>query len=103
MSAFEKEIESLINSSDFPKVISLLEEEINQNNEISTKYKYSLKLAEVYYLNRNFKKSKNLAENLLDTLRDSRVGSSTVSPISNVRDVLRYLRDAKTLMEYNPR
>lgn len=44
-----------------------------------------------------------LAENLLDTIRDTRVGSNTVSPISNVRDVLRYLRDAKTLMEFNPR
>lgn len=45
----------------------------------------------------------SLAENLLDTIRDTRVGSNTVSPISNVRDVLRYLRDAKTLIEFNPR
>jgi tetratricopeptide (TPR) repeat protein len=44
-----------------------------------------------------------LAEKLLDTVRDNRIASTTVSPITNVRDVLRYLRDAKTLIEFNPR
>ncbi|MHA2074631.1 MAG: tetratricopeptide repeat protein, partial [Candidatus Hodarchaeales archaeon] len=44
-----------------------------------------------------------MAEDLLDNIRDNRVGSNAASPITNVRDVLRYLRDAKTLIEFNPR
>lgn len=46
---------------------------------------------------------RTMAEKLLDAIRDTRVGNTPVSPISNVRDVLRYLRDAKTLIELNPR
>jgi len=46
---------------------------------------------------------RTMAEKLLDAIRDTRVGNTPVSPISNVSDVLRYLRDAKTLIELNPR
>ncbi|MFX0086059.1 MAG: tetratricopeptide repeat protein [Candidatus Hodarchaeota archaeon] len=52
---------------------------------------------------RQIPRFQKLAEKLIDTIRDNRVSSTTVSPITNVRDVLRYLRDAKTLIEFNPR
>ncbi len=44
----------------------------------------------------------NLAEKLLENIRSNRVGSTNISPITNIRDVLRYLRDAKTLIESQP-
>jgi tetratricopeptide (TPR) repeat protein len=40
-----------------------------------------------------------LAEELLDTIRQRRVESVDVSPISNIKDVVRYLRDVKTFVE----
>lgn len=44
-----------------------------------------------------------LAEKLLDNIHKSRVGSVPLSPITNVRDALRYLRDAKTLIDSQSR
>ncbi|NHJ00505.1 MAG: hypothetical protein EAX86_00105 [Candidatus Heimdallarchaeota archaeon] len=46
---------------------------------------------------------KNLAEKVLDDIRDQRVSSVSISPISNVRDVLRYLREAKDVIHSEPR
>ena len=45
----------------------------------------------------------SLAEKLLENIRDTRAGSANISPITNIRDVLRYLRDAKTMIESQPR
>ncbi|UCG03650.1 MAG: tetratricopeptide repeat protein [Candidatus Heimdallarchaeota archaeon] len=44
-----------------------------------------------------------LAEKLLDNIHKSRVGSTPLSPITNIRDALRYLRDAKTLIDSQSR
>ncbi|MHA2095002.1 MAG: hypothetical protein ACW98F_10285 [Candidatus Hodarchaeales archaeon] len=44
-----------------------------------------------------------LAEELLDRIRQRRIESVDVSPISNIKDVVRYLRDAKTFIELDPR
>jgi hypothetical protein len=44
-----------------------------------------------------------LAEELLDRIRQRRVESVDVSPISNIKDVVRYLRDAKTFIELDSR
>ncbi|MHA2327037.1 MAG: tetratricopeptide repeat protein [Candidatus Hodarchaeales archaeon] len=44
-----------------------------------------------------------LAEKLLENIRDTRIGRANISPISNIRDVLRYLQDAKTMIESQPR
>ena len=46
---------------------------------------------------------RHLAEKMLEDIRDSRVRSSTISPITNFKDVVRYLRDAKTSVESQPR
>ncbi len=46
---------------------------------------------------------KSLAEKVLDDIRDQRVSTTPVSPISNVRDVLRYLREAKDVIHSEPR
>ena len=40
-----------------------------------------------------------LAEDLLDDIRQRRVERVDVSPISNIKDVVRYLRDAKSFIE----
>ena len=40
---------------------------------------------------------------LLDRIRQRRVESVDVSPISNIKDVVRYLRDAKTFIELDSR
>ena len=45
----------------------------------------------------------SLADKLLENIRDTRAGSANISPITNIRDVLRYLRDAKTMIESQPR
>ncbi len=45
----------------------------------------------------------SLAEKLMENIRDTRAGSANISPITNIRDVLRYLRDAKTMIESQPR
>ncbi|MHA2290149.1 MAG: hypothetical protein ACXABG_15295 [Promethearchaeota archaeon] len=44
-----------------------------------------------------------LAEKMLDGIRQRRVESVDVSPISNIKDVVRYLRDAKTFIELDSR
>jgi tetratricopeptide (TPR) repeat protein len=44
-----------------------------------------------------------LAEKLLDNIHKSRVGAAPLSPITNIRDALRYLRDAKTLIDSQSR
>ncbi|MHA1940897.1 MAG: hypothetical protein ACW97P_04135 [Candidatus Hodarchaeales archaeon] len=44
-----------------------------------------------------------LAEELLDTIRQRRVERVDVSPISNIKDVVRYLRDVKTFVELDSR
>ncbi|MHA2243382.1 MAG: tetratricopeptide repeat protein [Candidatus Hodarchaeales archaeon] len=44
-----------------------------------------------------------LAEKLLDNIHKSRVGSTPLSPITNIRDALRYLRDAKTMIDSQSR
>ncbi|MFX1516736.1 MAG: hypothetical protein ACFFC6_10525 [Promethearchaeota archaeon] len=44
-----------------------------------------------------------LAEKLLDNIHKSRVGTAPLSPITNIRDALRYLRDAKTLINSQSR
>ncbi|MFX0122645.1 MAG: hypothetical protein ACFFAE_03350 [Candidatus Hodarchaeota archaeon] len=44
-----------------------------------------------------------LAEKLLDNIHKSRVGAAPLSPIANIRDALRYLRDAKTLIDSQSR
>ena len=44
-----------------------------------------------------------LAEKLLDNIHKSRVGATPLSPITNIRDALRYLRDAKTLINSQSR
>lgn len=44
-----------------------------------------------------------LAEKLLDNIHKSRVGTAPLSPITNIRDALRYLRDAKTLIDSQSR
>ena len=44
-----------------------------------------------------------LAEDLLDAIRQRRVESVDVSPISNIKDVVRYLRDVKTFIELDSR
>ena len=44
-----------------------------------------------------------LAEKLLDNFHKSRVGTAPLSPITNIRDALRYLRDAKTLINSQSR
>ncbi|MFW9906076.1 MAG: hypothetical protein ACFFFH_17265 [Candidatus Thorarchaeota archaeon] len=44
-----------------------------------------------------------LAEKLLDNIHKSRVGAVPLSPITNIRDALRYLRDAKTLIDSQSR
>ncbi|MFX0150671.1 MAG: hypothetical protein ACFFAJ_07835 [Candidatus Hodarchaeota archaeon] len=46
---------------------------------------------------------RDLAVKLLDNIRDSRIGRVTISPITNFKDVIRYLRDAKTSIESPPR
>ncbi len=43
------------------------------------------------------------AEELLDTIRQRRVESVDISPISNIKDVVRYLRDVKTFVELDSR
>ncbi len=44
-----------------------------------------------------------LAENMLDGIRQRRVETVDISPISNIKDVVRYLRDAKTFIELDSR
>ena len=44
-----------------------------------------------------------LAEKLLDNIHKSRIGAAPLSPITNIRDALRYLRDAKTLIDSQSR
>ncbi|MFX1285222.1 MAG: hypothetical protein ACFFB5_16335 [Promethearchaeota archaeon] len=44
-----------------------------------------------------------LAEKLLENIHKSRVGSTPISPITNIRDALRYLRDAKTMIDSQSR
>ncbi|PWI48446.1 hypothetical protein CEE45_06855 [Candidatus Heimdallarchaeota archaeon B3_Heim] len=44
-----------------------------------------------------------LAEELLDRIRQRRIESVDVSPISNIKDVVRYLRDAKSFIELDSR
>ncbi|MFX0171249.1 MAG: hypothetical protein ACFE9L_04960 [Candidatus Hodarchaeota archaeon] len=46
---------------------------------------------------------RDLAEKLLDNIRDNRIGRVSISPITNFKDVIRYLRDAKTSIESPPR
>lgn len=46
---------------------------------------------------------RTLAEKLLDNIHKSRIGSAPLSPIANIRDALRYLRDAKTLIDSQSR
>ncbi|MFX0209317.1 MAG: hypothetical protein ACFFDT_25260 [Candidatus Hodarchaeota archaeon] len=46
---------------------------------------------------------RDLAVKLLDNIRDSRIGRVSISPITNFKDVIRYLRDAKTSVESPPR
>lgn len=45
----------------------------------------------------------SLAEKLLENIRDNRIGRVNISPITNIRDVLRYLQDVKTMMDSQPR
>ncbi|MHA2318503.1 MAG: hypothetical protein ACXAC6_12195 [Candidatus Hodarchaeales archaeon] len=44
-----------------------------------------------------------LAEQMLDEIRQQRVERVDISPISNIKDVVRYLRDAKTFAELDSR
>jgi tetratricopeptide (TPR) repeat protein len=44
-----------------------------------------------------------LAEELLDDIRQRRVERVDVSPLSNIKDVVRYLRDAKSFIELDSR
>ncbi|MFX0185970.1 MAG: hypothetical protein ACFE95_23030, partial [Candidatus Hodarchaeota archaeon] len=46
---------------------------------------------------------RDLAMRLLDNIRDSRISRVSISPITNFKDVIRYLRDAKTSIESHPR
>jgi tetratricopeptide (TPR) repeat protein len=46
---------------------------------------------------------RDLAVRLLDNIRDSRISRVSISPITNFKDVIRYLRDAKTSIESPPR
>ncbi len=46
---------------------------------------------------------RGLAEKLLENIHKSRIGSATISPIANIRDALRYLRDAKTMIDSQSR
>ncbi|UCG89820.1 MAG: tetratricopeptide repeat protein [Candidatus Heimdallarchaeota archaeon] len=44
-----------------------------------------------------------LAEKLLENIHKSRIGATPISPITNIRDALRYLRDAKTMIDSQSR
>jgi len=44
-----------------------------------------------------------LAEKLLDNIHKSRIGATTLSPTTNIRDALRYIRDVKTLIDSQSR
>ena len=44
-----------------------------------------------------------LAAELLDRIRQQRIESVDISPISNIKDVVRYLRDAKSFIELDSR
>ncbi|UCE13135.1 MAG: hypothetical protein JSV04_13215 [Candidatus Heimdallarchaeota archaeon] len=45
----------------------------------------------------------SLAEKILENIRDNRIGRVNITPITNIRDVLRYLQDAKTMIDTQPR
>ncbi|WP_455465315.1 hypothetical protein [Candidatus Hodarchaeum mangrovi] len=44
-----------------------------------------------------------LAEKLLDNIRDTRSAGTPVSPMSNLKEVIQYLQDAKSVTESQPR
>ena len=44
-----------------------------------------------------------LAEKLLDNIRDTRSAGTPVSPMSNIKEVLQYLQEAKSVTESQPR
>ncbi len=46
---------------------------------------------------------RDLASKMLEEIQDSRISSTNISPITNLKDVIRYLRDAKTSVESQPR